>query len=114
MTVSKYLNSIIANPKQHQLTAPVTQHQPVRRHRRLTLSIQQQLVPLQRLLESRRHECITRSRVDQDLEMDPEDDEVDDKREDDQRPSSSEKVSGKVGLRGATPTSYDISLLFHS
>jgi hypothetical protein len=36
--------------------------------------------------------------------MDPEDDEVDDKGEDDQCPSSSEEVSGKVGLKCATPT----------
>lgn len=42
------------------------------RNRLVTLSVEQKLVALQRLLESRRHKAVARSRELEDSEMDPE------------------------------------------
>jgi hypothetical protein len=66
---------------------------------KLTLSIQQQLIPLQSLLESWRHEGIPRSRIDQHLEMDPEDRQIDDKGENNESPSSRCEVLEDVILQ---------------
>jgi hypothetical protein len=65
---------------------------------RHTLRIEQQLITLQGFLESRRHEGIAWSRVDENLEVDPEEDEVQDERKDDQSQRSVRKVTIEVCL----------------
>jgi len=50
-------------------------------------------------LESRGHESISRTRVLEDLEMDPEEREIDDKWEDEQAHGSIAKVAEEVGLQ---------------
>lgn len=82
-----------------QLYPPESAPFPSIRHARRTLTIHQQLVPLQRLLESGTHERIPRTRVDQDPEVDPKDEEVDDEGPDDEPGSAGEEVFGDVSLR---------------
>jgi hypothetical protein len=62
------------------------------------LRIEKQLVSLKSLLESGRHEGISRSRVDEDLEVDPEEEEVKEEWDNDESNDSVSEMPIKVGL----------------
>jgi hypothetical protein len=65
----------------------------------LTLRIEQELVSSQSFLERRAHERVAWSGVLQNLEVDPEEGQVDHERENDETDSSIQEVTVKVGLR---------------
>lgn len=62
------------------------------------MALQQQLVSSKSLLESRAHERITRTRLVQDPEMDPEEAEVNDERPNDESANTSKEVRVEVIL----------------
>lgn len=64
----------------------------------LTLGIEKQLVALQSLLESGRHECISWSRIDEDLEVDPEEQEVKEEWDDDEADDPIGEMSVEICL----------------
>ena len=70
------------------------------------MTIHQQLVANQGLLECGRHESVTRARVGEDGEMDPEEDEVEDEGDDDKTNHSGEEVFGDTFLRHALENGY--------
>ena len=92
-------------------------HQPIASIRKLTLRVEKQLVALESLLESGRHECISGSRVYEDFEVDPEEQEVEEEWDDNETNDSVCEMSVKVGLscqlcpRRATATDHGVSFL---
>lgn len=62
------------------------------------MTVHQQLVSDQGFLECGRHERVTRAGVGEDSEVDPEEDEVEDKRNDNEANHSGEEVLGNAFL----------------
>jgi hypothetical protein len=75
-----------------------SQHNCLPSRQLLALTVEQQFVPLQSLLEGRAHEGISRTRVDQDLEVNVEERKVYDEWKDDEAESAVSKVLVKVRL----------------
>lgn len=73
-------------------------HQPIASIRKLTLRIEKQFVALESLLESGRHECVSGSRVDENLEVDPEEQEVEEEWDDNETNDPVCEMSVEVGL----------------